>query len=130
MTDPVPSKELLSLIQHLIYCVNGCEFNGMPNTADACRKAIAEIERLQRLLDARPPYYCKNCDCANCGNTRPAAEPSLSRDLIDYGYAPGQYAGACMDCKQHMDFVDKRCHVCRPCAEKRRDRAAQPPGDG
>lgn len=49
MTDQLPSKEL-TLIQHLIYCVNGCEFNGMPNTADACRKAIAEIERLQTAL--------------------------------------------------------------------------------
>jgi hypothetical protein len=72
-TDQVPSKQL-TLIQRLSYCVSGCEFSGMPSTSATCQEAIAEIERLQRLLNARPPYYYKKCDCADCGNTQPAPE--------------------------------------------------------
>lgn len=34
----------------------------------------AERDRLQRLLDMRPPYYCPNCDCERCGNTRAIKE--------------------------------------------------------
>lgn len=37
---------------------------------------MAENDRLQRLLDARPPYYCRNCGCASCGNTQPSDEVS------------------------------------------------------
>lgn len=59
---------------------------------------------------------------------RRAAQPS--RDLIDYGYAPGGYAITCFDCKEKAWDCDKRASVCKPCAEKRRDRATQPPGDG
>lgn len=32
--------------------------------------AADEIERLTKLLNMRPPYYCQNCDCERCGNTR------------------------------------------------------------
>jgi hypothetical protein len=47
----------------------------------------------------------------------------VSRDLIDYGYAPGSYSGKCRVCGVMMDTVDKRCHCCKECAEKARDRA-------
>lgn len=32
--------------------------------------AFEDYDRLRRLLDMRPPYYCQKCDCASCGNTR------------------------------------------------------------
>jgi hypothetical protein len=35
------------------------------------RQLVERIARLQQLLGMRPPYYCQNCDCASCGNTRP-----------------------------------------------------------
>jgi len=46
-----------------------------------------------------------------------------STDLRDYGYAPGNYSGKCFTCEQMMDFVDKRCHCCKPCAQKKMDAA-------
>lgn len=70
MTEQLPSKDVIPLIQHLIYCVNGCEFNGMPNTADACRKAIAEIDRLRVALTGIST-------CSTCEACRGAAALAL-----------------------------------------------------
>ena len=45
------------------------------------------------------------------------------RELVPYGYAPGNYMNTCHDCGKTNDFCDKRAAVCRPCAEKRLDAA-------
>jgi NTP pyrophosphatase (non-canonical NTP hydrolase) len=42
---------------------------------------------------------------------------NVSRDLIDYGYAPGGYMSSCLTCGETMQDVDKRCRCCKPCAE-------------
>jgi hypothetical protein len=85
MTDQVPSKDLSTFNAALVVIAkrrfteaNRCFSDGVCE-CDSCvagQTLVEEIERLQRLLDARPPYYCKQCDCADCGNTRPATEPS------------------------------------------------------
>lgn len=51
----------------------------------------------------------------------PCAAPST--DLVDYGYAPGNYTSHCLSCDQYIDFVDKRCRCCRSCAQKKMDKA-------
>jgi hypothetical protein len=38
--------------------------------------------------------------------------------LRRYGYAPGHYMNTCLACKQTVIGVDKRAHICRPCAER------------
>jgi hypothetical protein len=38
--------------------------------------------------------------------------------LRDFGYVAGNYSSTCMHCEQQIDFVDKRCRCCKPCAER------------
>lgn len=40
------------------------------------------------------------------------------KHLLPYGYAPGQYMGKCMDCKEVKIDLDKRAIRCRVCAQK------------
>lgn len=40
------------------------------------------------------------------------------KDLLDAGYAPGNYTFTCIDCEQEA-IGDKRARRCLPCAEKR-----------
>jgi hypothetical protein len=40
--------------------------------------------------------------------------------LAPYGWAPGDYVGKCRTCGEAWEG-DKRCMVCRPCAEAARD---------
>lgn len=68
-SQPAASKDQLWLCQRL---------RSWP-VGEIGKEAAAEVERLQRLLDARPPYYCKSCDCASCGNTRRSVEPPLEQ---------------------------------------------------
>jgi hypothetical protein len=37
--------------------------------------------------------------------------------LKPYGYAPGHYLNTCISCRHVTTGLDKRAHVCRPCAE-------------
>lgn len=154
MTDPVPSKEMIDRVRQLretakqgpwsiwdgnqFYIYSGPgprEYDGKKvahgDPADMAyilalhqgfETLVSEIDKLNAelaFIRRRTGFW----------GEVPKQEPPPSRDLIDYGYAPGQYAGKCLDCMQWMDFVDKRCRVCKPCAEKRRDRASQPPRD-
>lgn len=64
-----------------------------------------------------PQFYGIVCD--DVEKLRAALTKSVSRDLSDYGYAPGSYSGKCRECGVMMDAVDKRCHCCKACAEKR-----------
>lgn len=48
-------------------------------------------------------------------------------DLVAFGYAPGDYTSICLDCQLQIIGVDKRCRVCRTCAEKRREWAKASP---
>lgn len=121
MTDPVAANVLAIALERVADYRKTRDMISMPYQAYMIALA-AEIERLNAdmaWIRRRTGFH----------GEVPAELPP-SRDLIDYGYAPGQYSGKCLDCMHWMDFVDKRCHVCKPCAEKRRDRAAQPPGDG
>ena len=44
-------------------------------------EAADAIRELRARVDAMPPYYCKNCGCANCGNT--IAVDALSRAVAE-----------------------------------------------
>lgn len=41
------------------------------------------------------------------------------RHLQRYGYAPGNYMGACRTCGTTCIDLDKRASCCRPCAESK-----------
>ena len=47
-------------------------------------------------------------------NVRPRSE---WEHLLPYGYAPGNYMGACRTCWTVCIDLDKRAASCRPCAE-------------
>lgn len=94
------------------------------NTVFVCSNECCRV-----VWSADPKGHCPACKKVGGGGwstisseVRPLPKPA-SRKLIDYGYAPGSYSGQCLDCMHWMDFVDKRCRVCKPCAEKRRERA-------
>jgi len=63
---------------------------------------------------------CK--DAIDAALALPHPKP-VSSDLRDYGYAPGNYMGHCITCDQTMEWVDKRCRCCEPCAIAQRDKA-------
>jgi hypothetical protein len=140
MTDPVPSKDQLRLWRQRVE-----RYGGMQLTKPESLALFDEIQRLQgrereafRLANAATyfvaPTYSLHAELkafmdGQVGKPDDSTpEPPPSRELIDYGYAPGAYMSTCIDCTQRMEGVDKRCRVCKPCAEKRRDRATQPPG--
>lgn len=102
MSEQVPSKEL-TLIEHLIYCVNGCEFNGMPNTADSCRKAIAEIEHLRE--------DCRRWE--NARNVWMADEKRLKEQVARL--------------KQYICVTALAGYRCAPCAERLAPKPAHEP---
>lgn len=54
--------------------------------ADRLAAAEKDAERLQGLLDMRPPYYCPRCYCGRCGNTFEATH--LARVLAAIDFAP------------------------------------------
>jgi hypothetical protein len=54
---------------------------------------------------------------AEAYGSRHSPTKNVSRDLLDYGYAPGNYMSRCLTCDQTMQDVDKRCRCCKPCAE-------------
>lgn len=101
--EPLPSKDL---IQRLAYCVNGCEFMNMPETAAICREAIAEIERLQRELReyqaAHANLLLRVKDCPNC-DAGAAHEPRVI--LVK---------GTCSICGKEFEGHpgDNACHPC------------------
>jgi len=49
-------------------------------------------------------------------------------ELHSFGYAPGSYVSKCLECEAEIWHVDKRCHVCRSCALKRRAKAMSESG--
>jgi hypothetical protein len=59
--------------------------------------------------------YIRGC----ISDYRHALTKEPSRDLLAYGYAPGNYMSNCLSCGQNMQDVDKRCRTCKPCAEKK-----------
>jgi hypothetical protein len=81
MNDQLSSNPPAEQLRNLALLVPG--LTGM--VADL-NNAADEIERLQRLLDMRPPYYCKSCDCGSCGNTRKLPdEPPSAWQPIEIG---------------------------------------------
>jgi len=56
--------------------------------------------------------------------TAPLSKEPSDAELHQFGYAPGSYVSKCLDCEAEIWHVDKRCHVCRPCAVKRFHKAA------
>lgn len=71
------------------------------------------------------PKQCPSCGGGGC--TKPCSygeeSVSLSNDLLSdvdkrkpkYGWAPGNYANICLDCKK--EFIgDKRASMCADCA--------------
>lgn len=92
---------------------------------------VCSNEYCRVVWNADPQGHCPACKKpdGNGWSTISSEVRSLpkppSHDLVDYGYAPGSYSGQCLDCNVWMDFVDKRCRVCKACAEKRRDRATE-----
>lgn len=61
---------------------------------------------------------------------QPSPAPT-DADLLDYGYAPGNYTSICYGCSTRFYGADKRCRVCRPCAVSRwKARAADNGSDG
>jgi len=97
---------------------------------------VCSNEYCRAVWGADPQGHCPACkkDDGSGWSTISSEVRSLpkpaSLDLIDYGYAPGNYTSICIDCSQQFDFADKRCRVCKPCAEKRRDRATAGEIDG
>lgn len=45
--------------------------------------------------------------------------PPTDEDLLTFGWAPGDYTGICIQCRQRHAPADKLSIVCRPCAVKR-----------
>jgi hypothetical protein len=102
------------------------------------RAAIVKWDAMVRPLSQDPPHVSDPpCRSENRGQKctlerhhdgdheyAPAADTA---DLLEYGYAPGNYTGHCLTCDQTMEWVDKRCRCCMPCAIRKRDAAlAQP----
>lgn len=97
---------------------------------------VCSNEYCRVVWNADPQGHCPACKKSDGSgwSTISSEVRSLPRppstDLTDYGFAPGGYIIRCVDCKSQVWGCDKRAAVCKPCAEKRRDRAAQPPGAG
>jgi hypothetical protein len=70
------------------------------------------------IRNPRPDDKCDGCG-ETWGNVQAALTKPVSRNLVDYGYAPGNYMSTCLTCEQTMTDVDKRCRTCKSCAEKR-----------
>lgn len=52
-------------------------------------------------------------------------ESPFDPQLLNFGYAPGNYIIKCWDCKQDRWDCDKRAARCKECAERRmRDQMA------
>lgn len=71
-----------SVSSNLVDELRRANVRGVAPPQNWTHRAIDEIERLTRLLNARPPYYCQNCDCASCGNTRPAVETTTPTEAL------------------------------------------------
>jgi hypothetical protein len=96
---------------------------------------VCSNESCRVVWSADPQGHCPACKKADGGgwstissDVRSLPKPA-SRDLIDYGYAPGSYSSHCLTCDRQMDFVDKRCRCCKPCAEAKRDKAVAAQGE-
>jgi hypothetical protein len=70
-------------------------------TAEQAGAVLAHIENLERgpVETNAPRYYCRNCPCPECGNTRPAVEQAAEQ--------PKDYAEVVLRVEITSDTLDK-----------------------
>jgi hypothetical protein len=103
------------VIRHWIDLECGCRISESA-VLGMCIKHVIEIQTVHSENQKALEEFHRECS-----GLETCAAPST--DLRDYGYAPGNYSGKCFTCEVMMDFVDKRCHCCKPCAQKKMDAA-------
>lgn len=140
------SKTNTDAILHELICYAYRDGYGEPPASDddftslttsALVRIQREIERLQK--ECLRPYYCQNCDCAKCGNTRvrPDVPPErASHETVSFPALPisaedERIADAVT--RRLRDETDSLCphgmpkadNVCGPCSEGRPNRCTR-----